>query len=480
MHVSFEEGNFVNSFTGKVLPGGVTPTIGPDATVITSTTLCKSGVKCLQVVTNPATWCGGYAYGPTTLTAYYSRCANAGIRISPQPLSSSTFSIAMWVYLDGPPAVQGHPILSFAVDEGGRSAGMFHMSWGVKLEGQSGWKYNNLDSLVYGRWSQLALEYTSPSVNSMQVRYFGEWGSNVWVDTQVAPYRHAGKYNTPFFVVGGAVGRYDDIVIVDGAWSSFWQGVGSQSPAVTPSSLVCSTCSSGHVRVEGVCQVCPVGFYCPNENSQVQCPANTYSLGGAMVGCFECPYGGTGPAGGTSLYDCACADGSIWGVRPIPFDNPDMSVTYDLPGYNYWAIPVTCTACSGGSYSSANGTVCINCPALAPTTLVSSLTSVSDCKCAQGYMGTGASRDAEENIGLHHLRGGVLLPCGQFHGVHHLCGGDVRGHCWAVCVPRVSCGDLLPGHWDERGYTVSGGVLLHCGGNCAHPLPVWQVPRYDG
>ena len=235
------------------------------------------------------------------------------------------------------------------------------------------------------------------------------------------------------FVVGGLPALFDDIHFIDGSSTSYLTTLGwstgdqyvstvNRFYQYTPpllGAVSCSTCGAGMYQVDTACVPCADGYACPTPSSQVQCGVNQYgppqhkSSSVGTVACNSCPSGSTSLAGSTSGYACGCSAGTKWIANPLgasgylfTYLDADYAGTYSQAIYavgggflrNYYGTPGRCVTCAAGTFSGPNSTLCETCPAEAPTTVVTVPVTVSDCKCAKGYYGSGASRYAGQNI----------------------------------------------------------------------------------
>lgn len=60
-----------------------------------------------------------------------------------------------------------------------------------------------------------------------------------------------------------------------------------------------TTCPTGYFLSDTTCAFCPPGYYCPGDNNQYVCPAQTFSAQGSEE-CKPCPQGYTSEPGSAS------------------------------------------------------------------------------------------------------------------------------------------------------------------------------------
>ena len=89
--------------------------------------------------------------------------------------------------------------------------------------------------------------------------------------------------------------------------------IGQSAPSCLPGQVWYSTQCNG-------CCICPAGYYCPGDNYQHICPANTYStaLGATLAStCFPCPTGTFSSLG--SIISSACSNNQLTVVAGNPY-----------------------------------------------------------------------------------------------------------------------------------------------------------------
>lgn len=115
----------------------------------------------------------------------------------------------------------------------------------------------------------------------------------------------------------------------------------STSPKASGSISDCE-CDSGYTRQDNTCSLCPVNYYCPNENTVTACTTGSAS-----------------PEGSTAATACVC-----------------------VPGF--YGAPDTCTLCPVNSYCSG-GTHIQSCPDHSTTLTLAGQTNASACVCDAGH-----------------------------------------------------------------------------------------------
>ena len=124
----------------------------------------------------------------------------------------------------------------------------------------------------------------------------------------------------------------------------------------------CMTCPPGYwVDIQGTCDPCDLGQYCPGDSSYYGCASGTYSDVEYLGVCKLCPVGTYSGSGATYCSNCAIG-------------------TYTAIGSS------SCSAtCPAGYYAQLGGNQCLPCPPGFYSS-VSGITSLSNClPCGTGY-----------------------------------------------------------------------------------------------
>lgn len=114
-----------------------------------------------------------------------------------------------------------------------------------------------------------------------------------------------------------------------------------------------STCANGLVSSSSICGMfCKAGEFIQG-GACVPCGTDTYSGGGAITECLDCPFGKTSPSGSTSAAACvSCPAGqknSGGSCSNCPLN------TYSSSGAS------SCTSCPDGQVSPAGSSSCVSC-----------------------------------------------------------------------------------------------------------------------
>jgi hypothetical protein len=174
---------------------------------------------------------------------------------------------------------------------------------------------------------------------------------------------------------------------------------GGHSPIFSTNKTTDCTCGYGKYKNNGVCQVCPLGYWCAGDtNDKVVCdPGSTTLVVGASAAsdctCLAGYYFLVGSGGSHSCPACEasnyCSDGtnqtSCGAHRTSVVGSDDPSDCTCVPGYTgVNGATDTCTICEASSYCPGR-TASIPCGFGATST--SGSKSISDCHCNAGYYG---------------------------------------------------------------------------------------------
>lgn len=294
-----------------------------------------------------------------------------GMALNSVPVSSSNFFVLFWFKLDVAPPSGYAPLI--VVPDGGW--GLYVDSYGAIANAAKGRFDRGLQGVVGNGWHAAWLR----SSNN-----WNEWG----IDTDSRGnngnmFNTAGGFSTLRFEIGGAVGLYDELIVIDQTFPGYnvditQTGLLSFAPNIPASQLQCSSsCRLGYTLTSGTCTPCQAGYFCPDSTIVTQCPSNTYA-GSGQSQCTVCPSNGVSSVGAKSVLECGCNAGYSW------------TYTTSAANNSYYNSLLVCNQCGVATYSGFNSTTCTVCPVGKVT--VPGATALDQCVCPlRGYLGSGTS-----------------------------------------------------------------------------------------
>lgn len=193
------------------------------------------------------------------------------------------------------------------------------------------------------------------------------------------------------------------------------------------------------------CVPCPAGKYCPGNNTEAACPANSFSLLGQSecTVCSDNSY--TSDGGNTDPSQCICKQGYAGTFH----DNctactPGFFQPLDFRNSSHGALDIfACQECAAGTYQTLSAaSACLHCPESTSSTQQSK--QKSDCACNAGYFGLTDSCEL--------CAPGTYCPGGEFAQTCRPFSSSAAG---AISETDCKC---LPGSFSQT----DGGTCLLC------------------